>query len=31
MCFINYKQVGRIELPPLAWKARALPLCNTCK
>ena len=24
------KQVGGIEPPPLAWKARALPLCNTC-
>jgi hypothetical protein len=21
-------RIGRIELPPLAWKARALPLCN---
>jgi hypothetical protein len=22
------RRIGRIELPPLAWKARALPLCN---
>ena len=25
------KRIARIELAPLAWKARALPLCNIRK